>query len=455
MLALHPDGVQRPELILIDLRVFAFAALASILTTVLFGLAPSIAASRGDLNTALKSGGAWGATAARVRSRQVLIAIEVALALVLVVGAGLMIRSFRELLAVGIGFDTTRLTYADIDLPAKRYPSGEAQTRFFRDLIDLAQAVPGVIAAGVVDNAPLHQVAIANFSIVGRPEPPLSALPMADIAHSSPAYLRAVGLRLEAGRWFTDADLPLGGDTPNGVVIVDRAFARQFFPGVNPLAQRLARNKEHSFEIVGVVSGYRPMGVENGTRPTIFWPDLALGHATLVVRSALPQQALATGIRSAIASVDRLLPAPEVKSMQYWVDEWLSQRKFNTLLLGIFAALALLLGLMGIYGVLANLVASRTREIGIRLAIGATPGGIGRLVLRQGMFPVLIGLAIGLAASLALDRFLESLLFQVQPRDPVTLIAAACAVLLFSPLAIALPLLRATRVDCTVALREE
>ncbi|HEY1220113.1 MAG: ABC transporter permease [Bryobacteraceae bacterium] len=454
MLSLHPDSIQRPELISIDLRVFAFATLASILTTVVFGLAPSIAASRTDLNTALKSGGAWGATAARLRSRQVLITVEVALALVLVVGAGLMIRSFRELLAVGIGFDTTRITYADIDLPAQRYPGGDAQVQFFRTLLDRVQAMPGVAATAVVDNAPLHRVSMANFSIVGRPEPPLSALPMADVAQSSPGYLRAVGLRLEAGRWFTDADLPLSGNRQNGVVIVDRAFARQFFPGEDPLAHRLAQDKQ-SFEIVGVVSGYRSMGVENGTRPTVFWPALALGHATLVVRSALPPRALATAVRNAIRSVDRLLPAPEVKSMQYWVDVWLSQRTFNTLLPGIFASLALLLGMLGIYGVLANLVASHIREIGIRLAIGATPAEIGGLVLRQGMLPVLIGLAIGLAASLALSRFLEALLFQVQPRDPVTLAAAAFAILVFSPLAIAIPLLRATRVDCTVALREE
>jgi putative ABC transport system permease protein len=285
MLALKPEDIQRPELIALDLRVFAFAALASIFTAVLFGLAPSIAASRADLNNTLKSGGAWGATSARRRSRQVLIALEVALAVVLVVGAGLMIRSFRELLAVGIGFDTTRLTYADIDLPARRYPGGEAQTQFFRDLLDRARVIPGVAAAAVVDAAPLHQVVMANFFIVGRPEPPISALPMADMAHCSPGYLRAIGLRLEAGRWFTDRDLQAGANVQNGVVIVDRAFARQFFPDQNPLGQHITRDKNHSFEIVGVISGYRPMGAENGTRSTIFWPDLQMSHATLVLCS--------------------------------------------------------------------------------------------------------------------------------------------------------------------------
>jgi putative ABC transport system permease protein len=164
---------------------------------------------------------------------------------------------------------------------------------------------------------------------------------------------------------------------------------------------------------------------------------------------------VAAGIRSAIASLDRDLASSEVRSMQYYVDEWLSQRKFNTLLLGIFAGLALLLGMMGIYGVLSNLVASRGREIGIRMAIGASPRNIAGLVVRQSLIPVAIGLAAGLGGSLALSRFLEALLFQIRPRDPLTLVLAASSILLISPAAIYRPLRRATRVDCTVALREE
>jgi predicted permease len=456
MLAYKPEDIQRPELIAINLPVLLFAALAGIVTTLLFGLAPSLGAARADLNTALKSGGTGGASAARLRSRQFLIALEVALALVLVTGAGLMIRSFQELLAVGVGFRTDRVSLADIDLPDNRYRDDAARSRFFRELAARATAEPGMEAASIVDNPPLHKIRMSNFFIEGRPEPPISALPMSDKDHVSPNYLRLIGLRLEAGRWFTDRDLSVTEQGANGYAIVNRAFVRQFFPNENPIGHGLLNgdHKEPS-EIVGVVSDFRPMGVENGTRPTIFWPDLRFSSGSLVVRSSLPPDQLAALIRTTVGSLDKEIPAAEVREMKYYVDEWLSQRRFNTFLLGLFAALALILGMMGIYGVLAGLVASRVREIGIRMAIGATPAQIGSLVFGQSMVPVLVGLAAGLAASLVLGRYLESLLFQVYPRDPLTLGLATAAVLGIAPAAIYVPLRRATRVDCTIALREE
>jgi putative ABC transport system permease protein len=309
----------------------------------------------------------------------------------------------------------------------------------------------------VVDNAPLHAVSMSNFVIAGRPEPPISALPMADKVRLSPNYFEVVGLRLEAGRYLTENDLLFTEKGANAMVIVNRAFVRQFFPNENPIGQRLLEGStsKHSSEIVGVVSDWRPMGVENGVRPTIFWPDLRVSRATVVVRSNAAQERLADEIRKTIWAVDKDLPAAKVLPMQHYVNEWLSSRKFITLLLGIFASLALALGMLGIYGILAHLVASRIREIGIRMAIGATPREIGKLVFGQSMKPVAVGLAVGLAGSVVLTRFLDSLLFQVKPRDPVTLILSACAILAVVPLAISVPLRRATRVDCTVALREE
>jgi putative ABC transport system permease protein len=456
MVAFKPEDIQRTELISINLPVLFFAAAASILTTLLFGLAPAIAISRQDLNTALKSSGGWGASGARARSRQVLIAIEVALAMVLMVGAGLMIRSFRELLAVGIGFNTERLTYTDFDLPANRYPNGASQSRFFCELIARAGTLAGASGAAVVDNPPLHAISAANFYIAGRPDPPPSQLPVSDMAHASPDYMSLIGLHLEAGRLFTEADRVIAEKDGDAPVIVNRAFVEKFLRGENPLGQRLLDgDRKRAWQIVGVISDYRPMGVENGTRPTIFWPYLKSARATLVVRSGAPINLLTAAIRDTVWSLDKDLPAAEVRPMQYYVDQWLSQRKFNTLLLGIFAALALVLGMMGVYGVLANLVASRTREIGIRVAIGASPAAIGGLVLRQSMIPVAAGAAVGLAASLLLGRFLEALLFQVHPRDPLAFAAASATILLASPLAVYLPLRRATRVSCTVALREE
>jgi len=456
IVAYKPENVMRPELIGINLPVLLFAAAAGIGTTLLFGFAPSLTASRADLNTTLKSAGGGGSSAVRLRSRQILIALEVALALVLVTGAGLMIRSFQELLAVGVGFRTERVSLADIELPADRYRDDASRARFFRALLERANATPGIQSAAVVDNPPLHKIAMSNFSVQGRPDPPLNQLPIADKDHMSPGYFDLIGLRMEAGRAFTASDLVITEKGPNAVVIVNRAFARQFFPNENPVGHRLLNpDKKQASEIVGIVSDFRPMGVENGTRPTIFWPDLRLNAASLMIRSSSPTAALAAAVRDLVWSLDKELPATEVQPMKHYVDEWLSQRRFNTFLLGVFAALALILGMLGIYGVLAGLVASRVREIGIRVAIGATPAQIGGLVMSQSMAPVLVGLLVGLAASLVLGRFLESLLFQVQSRDPITLGLALLTVLVVSPLAVWVPLRRALRIDCTVALREE
>jgi predicted permease len=385
-----------------------------------------------------------------------LIAIEVALALVLVTGAGLMIRSFQQLLAVGVGFRTERVSIADVELPGDRYRDAAARSRFFHELLARAVATPGIESAALVDNPPLHKISMSNFYIDGRPEPPLNELPIADKDRMSPGYFDLIGLHMEAGRAFTAADLALTEQGPNAVAIVNRAFVRQFFPNENPLGRRLLDpDRKQASQIVGIVSDFRPMGTENGARSTIFWPDLRASSASLVVRSPASDAALGTAIRNLVWSLDRQLPAAEVLPMEHYVDQWLSQRRFTTYLLGGFAALALILGMLGVYGVLSGLVASRVREIGIRMAIGATPAQIGALVLLQGMLPVVFGLAAGLAGALAVGRFLESLLFQVKARDPLTLALALAAVILVSPLAVWVPLRRATRVDCTVALREE
>jgi len=456
MLALNPPDIQRPESIEVNWTVFAFAAGLSILTTILVGLAPAIAASAADLNSTLKSAGGWGGSAARLRGRQFLITAEVALALILVAGAGLMLRSFYQLISAGVGFDTGRLLTVEVGLPAQRYPGGESQSRFFHTLLDRVRALPGVTAASAVDNLPLHHIKLTGFSIAGHPEPPGDALPLADVAHVDPQFFNVLGLRLVSGRLFREPDLTQAEKDEDNVVIINEAFVRKFLAGENPIGTRLLDgNKKHASEIVGVVSDYTPIGAENGKRPQIFVPYLKLDDATLMVRTRGEPQSYGKALQSVIWSMDRDLPADQVLSMDYYLNDILAQRKFNTLLIGIFAALALLLSMVGIYGVLSNLVASRVREIGIRMAIGATPGEIGGLMARQSMIPVAVGLAAGLAGTVALSRFLEALLFQVQPRDPFTLAIAALLILVVSPVALYIPLRRATSVDCTVALREE
>ncbi len=456
MLALKPPDIQRPELIGLNPWVFAFAVFLGVITTLLFGLAPALTVSRTDLNETLKAGGGWGGSAARLRSRQFLIAAEVALALMLVCGAGLMIRSFRELIATGVGFETRNLVSADIELPPRNYPDAARQSRFFRALLDRVRSLPGVTGVSVVDNLPLHSVSASNFFIAGRPDPPPQSPLLADTARVSPKYFNVIRLRLIAGRFFNDADLAAAEKDQDSVAIINESMARQFFRGEDPLGHRLfGGDRKHAAQIVGVVADYRPMGIENPIRPQIFRPDLRMSNASLIARTAGPPDALARPIQSAVWALDAGIAETKVLTMDYYAEQWESQRRFNTLLLGIFAGLALLLAMIGIYGVLSSLVSSRVREIGIRMAIGAAPTEIGKLMLRQSMFPVTIGLAAGLAGTLALSRFIEALLFHVRARDPLTLALAALGILAISPLALLVPLRRATRVDCTVALREE
>jgi putative ABC transport system permease protein len=462
ILALKPPDIQRPELIGIDGTVLVFTAGVAVFTAILCGLAPAIAALRSDIQGALRAGGGWGASAGRKRASQFLIAAEVALALVLLTGASLMIRSFQNLVATGIGFQTAHLEVADLDLPEKSYPDEASRSRFFRTLLDRVSNLPGVTGAALTDNLPLHRVGASNFYVAGRPDPPLNALPIADYANTSPNYLALLRLPILTGRPLTEADLeaterafanPKGGE---GFCVVNQALAREFFGDVNAVGQRLLNSdKIHGCQIVGVAADYRPLGAENGPRPQIFWPNLANRSASLVVRTTGAAEAAASAIRKTVYGLDRGLTIDTVWPLDHWVDLWQSQRKFNTLLLSIFAGLALLLALGGIYGVLSNVVASRVREIGIRVAVGARPMQIGGLVLRQSLTPVVAGLGIGLGASLLLARFLKVLLFQTSARDPVTLAVAALAILAVSPAAAFVPLRRALAVDCSVALREE
>jgi putative ABC transport system permease protein len=456
MLALNPPEIQRPELIEINWTVFAFAAALSLLTTLLFGLAPSIAASATDLNATLKSAGGWGGSAARLRSRQFLITVEVALALMLVAGAGLMLRSFYELVSEGVGFETGHLLTLEISLPAERYASGESQSRFFRNLLDRVRTLPGVSMATVVDNLPLHQIRLTSFRFAGRPEPPIDALPLSDNARMDPQFPSVLGLRLLSGRFLTDDDLTHAEKGQDRVAVVNQTFVQKFFPNQDAVSKRLlAGDQKFPVDIVGVVADFAPIGAENGKRPEMFLPDLRLDSATLILRTRGAPESYTKPLQTVVASLDHDLPADKVLTMDYYNNDILAQRKFNTLLIGVFAALALLLAMIGIYGVLSNLVASRVREIGIRMAIGASPAEIGRLILRQSMLPVTLGLALGLAGTFALGQFLQALLFRVEPRDPLTLAASAIAILLISPVALYVPLRRATGVDCTVALREE
>ncbi len=277
---------------------------------------------------------------------------------------------------------------------------------------------------------------------------------MADYANVSANFFETLALPLRSGRGFEEDDVARNEGLGEGSVIVNQALVDKFFPSVDPLRQRLKANNR-LYSVVGVVNNYNPMGPEEGARPEIFYASTDVPSASLLVRTRDVPERMAAALRNSLRRVDPQIAASEIQTLESRIDEWAAQRRFNTYLLTVFAGLAFVLALVGVYGVLTNIVASRTREIGIRLALGSPVSSVARLIAAQSMIPVLIGIAAGIGASLLLGNVLESLLFEIHGRDPMSLGLAAAGIVLLAPLAISAPLWRATRVECTTALREE
>lgn len=453
--AFAPADVQRPGQTGLSVPVFLFAAAASILTALLFGLMPAMAASRISINAALKSGGR-SASAVGARSRQALTIVEVALAMVLLAGAGLLIRSFSNAVRTGIGINVEKLAIVDIDLPETRYADAAARERFLRSVTSGTRAIPGVRSAAIADTMPLHTGRMITFYRAGQPAPPPSEWLTTYHSDVDVNYLEVMGLPLLAGRRLTAADMARNRGKGVGVVLINQAFADTYMAGEDPLRQRIILNDgPREYQIAGVAANFRAEGAEKPAAPQYFRAAADAAHAILILRSAVPPESLIDDVRKLLWSLDKELVTAQMKTMQFYVDESLQIRKFGLILLVTFAGLALLLAMIGVYSVLANLVASRTREIGIRMALGADSSAIGRMVARQSFRPILAGLVLGLAASLALSRVIESELFQVPSRDPLSLTLSVVAILLTAPFAIWMPTRRATRVECTEALRED
>jgi predicted permease len=460
VLLIAPDGLARPDLVEFRWPVFVFAAAAGVLTAVLFGLLPAWSASRVELNAALKAGDR-SASSATSRGRQLLTAAEVGIALMLVTGAGLLIRSVANLFETGVGFDTSNLAFVDVDLPDTRYKDEASRRRFLADLQRQVRTIPGVRAAGVSNTLPLHRVSWRTFSIAGRPKPARGTNPLVDWASVSPEYVSVIGLPLLAGRRLTAADAAHNAGKGDGVSLVNQAFAEQFLRGENPLNHRIVfdddrfPSKERAYQIVGVVGDFRAMGPEMPPRPQFFQAGVEDASSVLALRVAVPTESLNEEVRRAFWSLDKELPAVELQRMDEYFYRSMNETGLQMILLSSFAGLGLLLAMIGVHSVLAHSVASRTREIGIRMALGASPEGIGRMIARQSAWPLALGIVVGVLGSLGLSRVLEAQLFRVAPRDPLTFAFAIMAVLLVAPLAIWLPVRRATRVECTEALREE
>jgi putative ABC transport system permease protein len=457
LVALSPPGIPRIGEIGLDHRVFGFTLLVSLVTGILFGLVPAIQASKVDLNESLKEGAIKAKAGFRHRSvRSLLVVSEVALALVLLIGAGLLIKSFVRVLAVDPGFNPHNLLTVSLDLPGAKYKFDEKKA-FYRDIVERLRAQQSLQSVAAVDNLPFGAKALSMlpFWLEGEERPSMSREDRrATRTIVTPDYFRAIGIPLLSGRDFSEQDTK----ESQQVIIVDQTMAQMVWPGQNPLGQRVTLAGEKSpREVVGVVGRVKHWKLESDPVNVSYVPYLQAYSVptTLVLRTTSDPMAMVAAVRDEVQAIDKELPLFSVKSMQQRVDESLAERRFTWFLLGAFAALALALAAVGIYGVMSYSVTQRTHEIGIRMALGAKPNDVLKLVIRQGMILALTGVAVGLVASFALTRLIASLLYGVSATDAATF--ALLSVLLAGVAlgACFVPARRATKVGPMVALRYE
>jgi predicted permease len=450
-LILNPVTYSRLDAASLDPAALGFAAFIALVTSAVFGLVPSLQASRFDLRKSIHEGGRGGDGAGRERVRAWLVGTEVALALVLLTTAGLMVRSFLHLQAVQPGFRSDSVLVFDVQLPLARYPSGASQVMVFQQLAARLEALPAVHAAGAIGYLPLGGGGNwGSFTVEGEPPVRPGSEPKAQRCFVTPGYFAAMGIPIRQGRVFTGRDT---ADQPL-VVVINETLARQFFSSRDPLGKRLRAGGAWR-TVVGVVSDAKSGSLERDAGPQLYLPHAQWPWAgmTVVLHTDGNPLALASIARSELKALDALLPAANMRTMEQVVSNAASSRRFNMALLAFFAVTALLLTVMGIYGVVAFLVSRRSREIGIRMALGARRADILRLVLRQGMTPVAIGTIGGLVGSLAASRLVASQLYGVSSLDPLTLTSMIALLVAAALLACWLPARRATKVHPTEALR--
>ena len=456
LVAMIPASVPRSQEIGLDGRVLGFTFGISILTGILFGLAPTLQATKLDLNDSLRENGR-GSTAGirRNRVRSVLVVSEIALSLMLLVGAGLLIRSFQQLREINPGFKPENVLTMSFALPEAKYKDADSQAAFFRQLTERVAALPGVASVGVVDPLPLSgDNKSTSFMIEGRPAVAPSELPSVNIRKISPDYLHAMSIPLLRGRAFTGQDTK---DAPR-VMLVNETLVRRLFPGEDPIGKRVLQGRRGATEIVGIVGDvkHRSLDVESGAEFYMSYLQSPEPEMTLVARGTTGDSSgLIAAVRNAVGEIDKDQPISDIKPMNQLLAESVAPQRFNTLLLGIFAFIALALASVGIFGVMNYTVTQRTHEIGIRLALGAQTTDVLRLIVTQGMMLALIGVGIGLAGSFATTRLMRSLLYGVSATDPLIFFGVSLLLAFVALVACYIPARRAMRVDPMVALRYE
>jgi putative ABC transport system permease protein len=454
---LGPASIPRLAKAAIDARLFLFALGVSVATGILFGIAPAMQCSGAHLNAALTEGGRGGTTGrSRRMVRNALVVAEVALAVVVLIGAGLLIRSFVRLRSADPGFRPSGLLTLRVPLAGGRNAVPDRRIAFFQQVADRVATLPGVRAVGAVNGLPLTGLGLgSNFAVDGRPAPAPEQRPMGLLRSVTCAYFRTMGIPLVAGRGFVDSD---NSKSPP-VIVVNQTLARRFWPEGNPIGGRLVvdQNNGRVAQIVGVVGDVKPDRIENQDWPTIYNPYAQVPVTTMimVVRTARPPLSLASAVEREVHQLDPNQPVAEMRSMEDVVELAIAGARFNTVLLGVFAEIAFLLAAVGIYGVISCDVSERTHEIGIRVALGAQPGDVLKLVLGHGARLAGYGIAAGLAAAFALTRLMASMLYGVKATDAYTFAAIPVLLGAVALAASYLPSRRALALDPVTALRHE
>jgi putative ABC transport system permease protein len=462
LLAANPENLLDLRAVPIDWRVLAFAAGSTLLAGLLFGVLPSYISSHSGISETLKDGGR-GSSAGKQRglARGAFVIAEMGLALVLLAGSGLLIRSFIRLAGVDPGFDASHLLTFKVSLPSSKYGKEKATLAFFQQLLARVSHLPGVRSVGMNSFPPFTGLGSATgVHLLSQPERSLMDLPVAAVRIVGADYFRTMQIPLRAGRTFNERELT----EERHVAIINQAFSDQYMKGANPIGQKaviymksLEESKNTPSEIIGVVGDVRQMGLNTPAEPTVYWPhpELVITEMTVVVRTEDDPLAMVSAVRNELQQMDPEQPMAAIATMDQLLSGSLSGSRFTMLVLGVFAALALVLACVGVYGVIAYSVTQRTQEFGIRMALGANRRDVLRLVLIHGARLTLLGVGLGIVAALIVTRLMAALLYSVSATDPLTFSTVALLLSIVALAACYIPALRATRVDPIVALRYE
>ncbi len=449
-----PVNVPRLEEVTLDGTVLAFSLLITILTGLLSGILPALRLARSEPAGALRSGGrSVTENAHGLQMRSVLVSAEVALSTVLLIAAGLLLHSFVRLMKIDKGFETESVIAADVMLPGTRYGTDEARMKFYDRLLAKTRSLPGVRHAGLVSVLPLEGEGWSDIITTEGDRRPLMERPIANYRFVSPGYFLAMGISLLKGRLIEDTDR---NTMP---AVISQITAARLFPGQNPIGKqfRRAMEKEKPFEIVGVVGDIHVASLHKAPGMLVYVPYWFRSRTnfSLVARTSMDPIGAAPALRAAVREIDPEVPVAGIRTMKQVVSDSVSQRRFQMALVLLFAVTALILASLGVYGVVSYMVTQRRNEMGIRIALGATAANIHRLILSQGLTPVLGGLALGIAGALALGRLLTSLLFEVGAQDPITFACVIVLLLAVAAMACLIPSVRAVRCDPADVLRYE